>query len=83
MTRRITDVKVWLASRDLLLNDAKTEAILFTTPTHRAPRSCLLPINIYGRNVITSANLRQLGVHLDSTLLMIAHVSGTERTEFS
>ena len=65
------------ASRYLLLNEAKTETILFTTPNHRTPQPRPLVIDICGRNVTTSASIRDLGVHLDSTLSMTAHVSRT------
>ena len=68
ISRCVIDVKAWLASRYLLLNEAKTETILFTTPIHRTPQPHPLVIDICGRNVTTSASIRDLGVHLDSTL---------------
>ena len=75
--RCVIDVKAWLVSRYLLLNEAKTETIIFTTPNHRTPQPRPLVIDICGRNVTTSASIRDLGVHLDSTLSMTAHVSRT------
>jgi len=75
--RCVLDVNIWLASLDLLLNETKTEAILSTTPNHRALQPRPLPIEICGRNIITSANIRDLGVHLVSTLSMTAQVSRT------
>ena len=36
--RCVIDVKAWLASRCLLLNEAKTEAILFAAPNNRIPQ---------------------------------------------
>ena len=80
ISRCVRHVKVWLASRCLLLNEAKAEAILFTTQTHLASQPRLLPIEICGRNVITSANMRDLGVHLDSTF---AHVNRICRTAYA
>ena len=65
--RCVIDVKAWLASRYLLLNEAKTETIL---PNHRTPQPRPLVIDICGRNVTTSASIRDLGVHLDSTLCL-------------
>ena len=65
------------------LNEAKTEAILFTIPNHRVPKPRLLPIDICQCNVITSANIHDFGVHLDSTLSMTAHVSRTCRTAYA
>ena len=73
----IMDVIVRLASRYLLLNEAKTEAI------NHVPQPCLLPIDICGPNVITSANICDLGMHLDSTLSMTANVSHICRTAYA
>ena len=50
-------MKPWLASRYLLLNEAKTETILFTTPNHRTPQPRPLVIDICGCNVTTSATI--------------------------
>ena len=83
ISRCVIDVKAWLASRYLLLNEAKTETILFTTPNHHTPQPRPLVIGICGRNVTTSASIRDLGVHLDSTLSMTAHVSHTCRTAYA
>ena len=83
ISRCVIDVKAWLASRYLLLNEAKTETILFTTPNHRTPQPRPLVIDICGRKVTTSASIRDLGVHLDSTLSMTAHVSRTCRTAYA
>ena len=83
ISRCVIDVKAWLASRYLLLNEAKTETILFTTPNHRTLQPRPLVIDICGRNVTTSASIRDLGVHLDSTLSMTAHVSRTCRTAYA
>ena len=77
------DVKVWLASRYLLLNETKTEAILFSAPNRRVPQPPPLPTDICGCNVSTSANIRDLGVQLDSTMSMAAHVSRTYRTAYA
>ena len=77
------DVNVWLVSRYLLFNVTKTESILFATPTHRASQPRRVPIEICERNDITSANIRDLDVHLDSTLSMNAHVCRTGRTVYT
>ena len=83
ISRCVIDVKAWLASRYLLLNEAKTQTILFTTPNQRTPQPRPLVIDICGRNVTTSASIRDLGVHLDSTLSMTAHVSRTCTTNYN
>ena len=46
ITRCVTDVKVWLASRYLLLNEMKTEAVLFSAPNNRVPQPRPLLIDI-------------------------------------
>ena len=65
-----------------ILNEAKIKAIQFTTPSHRVPQPRPLPIDCR-YNVITSANTRDLGVHLDSTLSMTAQISRTCRTAYA
>ena len=72
--RCVIDVKAWLASRCLLLNEAKTEAILFAAP-NRMTQPSPLQMDICGSDVRTSANIRDLGVYLDSTMLMTTHVT--------
>ena len=83
ITRCVIDVKVWLASRYLLLNETKTEAVLFSAPNNRVPQPPPLLIDICGCNVSTSANTRDLGVQLDSMMSMAAHVSRTCRTAYA
>ena len=71
--RCVIDVKAWLASRYLLLNESKTEAILFAAPNRTTQPS--LQIDICGSDVSTTANIRDLGVYLDSTMSMTTHVT--------
>ena len=68
--------------------DARKHAVLvlldlnaaFSAPNNRVPQPPPLPIVICGCNVSTSANTRDLGVQLDSTMSMAAHVSRSCRT---
>ena len=62
-------MKAWLASRYLLLNESKTEAILFAAPNRTTQPS--LQIDICGSDVSTSANIRDL----DCTMSMTTHVT--------
>ena len=80
ISRCVIDLIVWLASRYLLLNETKTEAALFSAPNNRVPH---LPIDICGCNISTTANIRDLGVQLDSTMSMAAYVSRTCRTAYA
>ena len=59
--------EAWLASRCLLLNEAKTEAILFAAPNNRIPQPPHLCFDVCGCNIIASSNIRDLGVQLDSS----------------
>ncbi len=77
----VIDVKAWLASRCLLLNEAKTEAILFAAP-NRTEQPSPLQIDICGSDVRTSANIRDLGVYLDSTMSISTHVTRICRTAY-
>ena len=67
----------------VLLNEAKTEAILFAAPNNRIPQPPPLCIDVCGCDIIASSNIRDLGVQLDSTMAMAAHVSRTCRTAYA
>ena len=70
----IRDIKVWMASNYLVLNDDKTEIILYFT-SHFA-MTCVLPlINIGETPVKVTSQVRDLGVVLDSNLRMNQHVT--------
>ena len=81
--RCVIDVKAWLASRCLLLNETKTEAIVFAAPNNRIPQPPPLCIDVCGCSIIASTNIRDLGVQLDSAMSMAAHVSRTCRTAYA
>ena len=81
--RCVIDVKAWLASRCLLLNEKNTEAILFAAPNNRIPQPPPLCIDICGCSIIASTNIRDLGVQLDSTMSMAAHMSRTCLTAYA
>ena len=81
--RCVIDVKAWLASRFLLLNEMKTEAIVFAAPNNRIPQPPPLCIDVCGCSIIASTNIRDLGVQLDSTMSMATYVSRTRRTAYA
>ena len=69
----IRDIKVWMASNYLVLNDDKTEIIHFT---FRFVMTQVLPlINVGGTPVKVTSQVRDLGVVLDSNLRMNQHVT--------
>ena len=80
--RCVIDVKAWLASRCLLLNEVKTEAKLFAAP-NRMTKPSPLQIDICGSVISTSANICDLGMYLDSTMSMTTHVTRMCSTAYS
>ena len=81
--RCVIDVKAWLASRCLLLNETKTEGIIFAALNNRIPQPPPLCIDVCGCSIIASTNIRDLGVQLDSAMSMAALVSRTCRTAYA
>ena len=70
----VSDVKTWMLSHKLQMNEDKTE-ILLVTPK-RVAKSELFPefMNINGTSVKFCPSIRNLGVALDSTLSLHQHV---------
>ena len=70
----VSDVKIWMTSNKLQMNEDKTEVQLVTAK--RVVNLQDLPefMNINGTRVKFSPSVRNLGVTLDSTLLLHQHV---------
>jgi len=64
----------WFLKNGLLLNPAKTEAVLFDTKVQREKITTLSGIDVAGAVVPFSDNVKLLGVRLDSALTMDQHV---------
>jgi hypothetical protein len=77
----LQDIKKWLSSHSLILNPKKTEFIVFHS---RSPPPLLanLCLSLDGVNVVPSTKVRDLGVILDSTLTMEAHVNNVSKVAF-
>ena len=69
----IRDIKVWMASNYLVLNDDKTEIIHFTS--RFAMTRVLRLINVGETPVKVTSQVRDLGVVLESNLRMNQHVT--------
>uniref|UniRef100_A0A8C6LWY4 Reverse transcriptase domain-containing protein n=1 Tax=Nothobranchius furzeri TaxID=105023 RepID=A0A8C6LWY4_NOTFU len=69
------DVKSWLSENFLLLNDAKTEAIIFSPGTSQSPQLTLPFITSGLKNRVTN-----LGVVMDAKLKMDIHVNQVVKT---
>ena len=72
------DVKQWLMNHHLMLNEAKTEAIVLCASHCKAPPT-VDTINVCGRDITPQSFVRDIGVFMDNTLCMstqVAHVLG-------
>ena len=69
-TRCITEVKSWMTSNKLKLNDEKTDIVLISKSDIQKIR-----INVNSNNIESSQSVRNLGVIFDSEMSMSSHVS--------
>jgi hypothetical protein len=78
----VSDIKTWMLSNKLQMNEDKTEVLLVTPK--RVAKSELLPefMNINGTCVKFCHSLRNLGITLDSTLSLHQHVLNVCRGAF-
>ena len=76
----VADVKTWMLQSKLLLNNSKTEVILFQPPS----QSRNLPQDSHtvlgGTEIKISNVVKSLGVHLDKSLKMVHHVNSIAST---
>ena len=68
------NISLWLQKNKLKLNKEKTEAILFRNKYQHAAVSADVFLTIAGHRVTARSSVRDLGVVLDNTLSMQAHV---------
>ena len=78
----MSDIKTWMLSNKLQMNEDKTEVLLVTPK--RVVNSEPFPefININGTSVKFCPSLRNLGVTLDSTPSLHKHVRNVCRSAF-
>ena len=74
----VDDLKRWLDRNHLLLNESKTEAIVFRSTTARVT-SIESTVDVCGAAVPLLSTIRDIGVILDNGLDMSAEVSNTCR----
>ena len=72
------DIRLWMNSNFLKLNDTKTEFIIFSPSNHQFPRE--LHLKLGDNTVSPSERVRNLGVILDSHLSMEQQINATTRT---
>ena len=75
----VSEVRGWMSSNMLKLNQGKTEVILFH-PKHRANPFADLPISIDSCTIMPAKQVRNLGVIQDSHLTMEAQVNSICRS---
>ena len=76
------DVSAWTASNRLQLNPAKTE-VLWCASTRRQHQLPTRPVRVGSSSVLPVSTVRDLGVHLDSDVPLITHITATVRTCFA
>jgi len=80
MSECVNDVARWFLENSLLLNPAKTEAVLFSTDIWREKVSTASAIDVAGTVVPFRDSVKLLGVTLNSTLTMDQHVTQVVRS---
>ena len=69
------DVKTWMASHNLLLNEQKTEVVVIAAPNRsRVHRPVVVAIDVCGVSVTPKPAIRDIGVEIDDTMSMAVHV---------
>ena len=77
----LDDIKLWMSSNKLKLNEDKTEVLIVTTQGHL--RKNPIPCINFGQEVVTpTSSARNLGLVLDSALKMDDHVSSLCKTAY-
>lgn len=78
MQECICDVKAWMTSNKLKLNDDKTEALIISSPRMKSP----LPNSLTAGNftIEFSTSAKNLGVIIDRHLTMHSHIQNLIRT---
>ena len=72
------DVKTWMASHNLLLNEQKTEVVVIAAPNRSRVHSNVtvaVSIDVCGVSVMPKPSIRDIGVVIDDTMSMAVHVS--------
>src|SRR5664279_174211 len=74
------DVTRWFLENGMLLNPAKTEAVLFGTHVQQKKIDTASGITVAGAQIDFSDSVKLLGIHLDSTISLDRHVTEVVRS---
>ena len=77
----IADIRLWMISQKLKLNDDKTEIIILSAPSHTTQVNCG-NIVIGDSCVIAAASARNLGVIFDHHLTMESHIKMVSKNAY-
>ena len=70
----VSDIRRWMLTNRLMINDGKTEVMLVGTPQQLA-KITLDGIKVGGENIVPATAVRNLGVNQDNHLKMDKHVA--------
>ena len=76
------DIKAWMSNNQLKLNEDKTEAILFSTPSLSSCHCLPSSVMVGTHGILFLDKVRNLGFILDSNLTMKQHVIKTYQTAY-
>ena len=75
LERCVSDIRIWMHTNQLKLNDNKTEFILVRTRQQLAKVSRNIAIKVGPDLIPATESAKNLGYHLDSTLKNITHIN--------
>ena len=76
----VSDIRVWMSSNCLKLNDDKSELLIFHS--QRVPRPNITAIDIGEESISPVESCRNIGVIYDETLSFDEHISSITKTAF-
>ena len=76
----ISDIRSWMITNKLKINDSKTEFLLITSPRSKFTKD--IQITIGQSNISPSSTCKSLGVMLDEHFAMDAHISNICRSTY-
>ena len=78
---RLSDIKRWIITNKLMINDSKTEFIVFRSPQLRCDLSDL-SVNVGESQITQSLKVRDLGVTFDQFLNFDDHITAICRSTY-
>src|SRR5277367_1348413 len=81
MSNCIADIRSWMQSNLLLLNDSKTEVILLGTKQQLSKLSNL-EISVGGANIKSCSKVKNLGIVFDNNMTMQDYVNNVCKTSY-